>query len=883
MLTSVIEQAILILASGWLLTMNIRRGQHYPRLMVLTTGFWFAAITIACMSLPFMLGPGVLLDVRDAVFFVAGLFGGPLAGGLALLIAGGFRFWLDGAGMIAGVAGMIIALTAGLGMRYALQQGWIRLNVWSLLPVTLLLHMTKMGLLYLIVEPQLQQHILSLTLPFLIIVVPLTLILVFILKDAEQRGREQQALRESKARLIAITSALPDTMCVIDEDGRYLDVMAENASELYATTGSMVGKTVRDIFPEQQAETFLAFIRQTLEQQTINTLIYEIETGEGPRTFECVAQILKSQPGDKGAVVTLNRDITARVKSEAELRIAAVAFDSFQGMLVTDKDNRILRVNRAFTEVTGYTQEELIGKSPAIFSSGKHDGEFYRQMWHSINTQGHWQGEICDKRKSGKLYPQLLSISEVKDTQGQLSHYVAQINDITDRKNDAEKINHLAFYDALTGLPNRRLLLDRIGLARLNSNAHGKLGAMILIDLDNFKNINDLWGHSVGDKLLLQVAGRLREVAGQQDTLSRLGSDQFVLLLDAQFDNQAQLMDSLEHISHALLDSLDQPYAHEELNLRSSGCLGLVILDADSLSAEELLRQAELAMYEAKAAGKGEMRFFDPEMQEMISQRLLLEEDIVRGLNAGEFHVYFQAQFNDDGDMTGTEALVRWHHPERGVLAPGAFIEVAEAAGLMNQIDHVVLQRSCEQMACWARLAAFRDVTVSVNISSIQLYQPGFVQEVLNILQQTGANPALLKLELTESMLLTDMPQAISRMRLLKQSGIRFAIDDFGTGYSSLHYLQQLPLDQLKIDQSFVRGLPDDSNSLAIIRAIIAMANSLELEVIAEGVETEAQRAILLSNGCHLYQGYLFARPGLASQVEALVSEAEEHRYRCEA
>lgn len=882
MLISVIEQAILILASGWLLTMNIRRGQQYPRLMVLTTGFWFAAITIACMSLPFMLGPGVLLDVRDAVFFVAGLFGGPLSGGLALLIAGGFRFWLDGAGVFAGVAGMVIALTAGLGMRYALQQGWLRLNVWSLLPVTLLLHMTKMGLLYLIVEPQLQQHILSLTLPFLIIVVPLTLILVFILKDAEQRGREQQALRESKARLLAITSALPDTMCVIDEHGRYLDVMAEKASELYGTTGSMVGKTVWDIFPAQQAETFLAFIRQTLELQTINTLVYEVETSEGPRTFECVAQILKGQPGHKAAV-TLNRDISARVKSEAELRIAAVAFDSFQGMLVTDKNNRILRVNRAFSEVTGYTQEELIGKTPAIFSSGKHDDEFYRQMWHSINTLGHWQGEICDKRKSGMLYPQLLSISEVKDTQGQLSHYVAQINDITDRKNDAEKINHLAFYDALTGLPNRRLLLDRIGQAQLNSGDHGKLGAMILIDLDNFKNINDLWGHSVGDKLLLQVAGRLREVAGQQDTLSRLGSDQFVLLLDAQFDNQAQLMASLEHISHSLLDSLDQPYAHEELNLRSSGCLGVVIVDADSLSAEELLRQAELAMYEAKAAGKGEMRFFDPEMQEVISQRLLLEEDIVRGLNAGEFQVYFQAQFNDDGNMTGTEALVRWHHPERGVLAPGAFIEVAEAAGLMSQIDQVVLQRSCEQMACWASLKAFRKVTVSVNISSIQLYQPGFVQQVLNVLQQTGANPALLKLELTESMLLTDMPQAISRMRLLKQSGIRFAIDDFGTGYSSLHYLQQLPLDQLKIDQSFVRGLPDDSNSLAIIRAIIAMANSLELEVIAEGVETEAQRAILLSNGCHQYQGYLFARPGQASQVEALVSEAAEHRYRCEA
>ncbi|WP_245748908.1 putative bifunctional diguanylate cyclase/phosphodiesterase [Oceanisphaera psychrotolerans] len=491
-------------------------------------------------------------------------------------------------------------------------------------------------------------------------------------------------------------------------------------------------------------------------------------------------------------------------------------------------------------------------------------------MWHCIASAGRWQGEIINKRKSGDCYPQWLSISAVKDGHGRISHYVAAITDMTERKKAAEKINHLAFYDVLTGLPNRRLLLERIRQTQSESAENGKLGALIFLDLDNFRNINDLWGNFVGDKLLLQVAKRLRKIAGGKSTVARLGSDKFAFLLGASSEQQAQLMTRLERLCHTLQNQLDKPYQYEEHSLRSSASMGLVLLDAHSQPAEELLRQAELAMYEAKAAGKGQLRFFDPEMQQAISQRLLLEEDIIRGVEAGEFCVYFQPQFNDGNQMMGLEALVRWHHPHRGILAPADFIAVAEAAGLMSRIDRVVLLRACEQMALWSGRPELQDVNVSVNISPTQLYEPGFVDEVLKVLQLTGANPRRLKLELTESMLITDMPQAIARMRLLKESGIRFSIDDFGTGYSSLHYLQQLPLDQLKIDQSFVRRLPDDTNSLAIIRAITAMAVSLDLEVIAEGVETEAQRKLLQTNGCRLYQGYLFARPVPAEQVEAM-------------
>ncbi|WP_445397319.1 EAL domain-containing protein [Zobellella sp. An-6] len=869
MLTAIIEQAILLLALGWLLTLNIRRGRHHPRLVILTSGLWFGLIAIVCMLLPFTVAPGVLLDARNAVLFVAGLFGGPLSGGMALAMAGGFRLWLGGEGTIPGLFSLMLALGLGLGMRHALRRGWARLDLWHLLPVVVVLHLTTVALISWLLssaEPVLLQPLVG---PFLLVMVPLTLMLVFILRDAEQRRREQLALRANESRLRAITGALPDLLFVMDEEGRYLEVVSSDPGLLFATDEPLIGKRVAELFAPELAGRFLDFIRQSLHQKAENTLVYALETRSGPRTFESRAQALDGKP----AVVVLTRDISARVRHETELRIAAVAFESFQGMLVTDARNRILRVNRAFTEITGYRPDEVIGRTPSLFSSGKHGPEFYRQMWQSIEQLGHWQGEIHNKRKSGHLYPQWLSISAVRDAEGRVSHYVAALSDITERKRDAERINHLAFYDALTGLPNRRLLAERIKQAQAVSSRGGKLGALIFIDLDNFKDINDLWGHQVGDQLLQQAAQRLNKVVRETDTVARIGGDEFVVLLGDLSEESAQAAARLEQIGHKLLEVLEQPYVHEVHILRGSACLGLVTLDDHRQSADELLQQAELAMYEAKADGKGRLRFFDPVMQEAITRRLRLEEEILQGLEAHQFCVYFQPQFNDRQEMVGAEALVRWCHPERGVLAPGAFIEVADAAGLMDRIDRIVLLRACEQMALWARLPALSEITVSVNISAAQLYQDSFIDDVLQVLAQTGAEPARLKLELTESMLITDMPRATARMRTLKQHGIRFAIDDFGTGYSSLHYLQQLPLDQLKIDQSFVRALPGDANSLGIIRAITAMAGSLGLEVIAEGVENEAQRELLQQNGCHLYQGYLFARPTPAGEIEARIVE----------
>lgn len=563
-------------------------------------------------------------------------------------------------------------------------------------------------------------------------------------------------------------------------------------------------------------------------------------------------------------------DSRERRLAEHELRIAAIAFESQEGMIITDANSVILRVNGSFTHITGYAAEDVIGKTPNMLNSGRQDAHFYTKVWESINNTGSWQGEIWNRRRNGETYPEYLTITAVKDPGGIVTNYVATFNDITVSKAAADEIKHLAFYDPLTRLPNRRLLMDRLVQALASSARNGRSGALLFIDLDNFKTLNDTFGHDVGDLLLQQVSHRLELCVREGDTVARLGGDEFVVMLEDLSKDSLAAAAQTESVGEKILAALGQSYQLAANECRSTPSMGATLFNGHGKQVDALFKQADIAMYQAKKDGRNTLRFFDPVMQATITTRVALEADLRRALSGmAQLQLYYQAQVESSGRLTGAEVLLRWQHPERGLISPAEFIPLAEESGLILSLGHWVLTTACQQLAAWAVRPETAHLTLAVNISAKQLHLPTFVDEVLTLVDCFKIDPAKLKLEITESMLLGDVNDIIIKMAALKVRGINFSMDDFGTGYSSLQYLKLLPLDQLKIDQSFVRDIVVDDSDRAIVRTIIAMAHSLGLDVIAEGVETEEQRQILLNKGCASHQGYLFGKPVPIEAFEA--------------
>lgn len=451
---------------------------------------------------------------------------------------------------------------------------------------------------------------------------------------------------------------------------------------------------------------------------------------------------------------------------------------------------------------------------------------------------------------------------------------IAIIQDLTGHKRATEEIEQLAFYDPLTNLPNRRLLLDRLNHALRSCARTGKRGALLFLDLDHFKTLNDTLGHDIGDLLLQQVADRLLRCVREGDTVARLGGDEYVVMLNNLSDVVLEAAAHIEVVGYKIINALNVPYRLGTHEYQSTPSIGVVLFGDHGETQEDLLRHADIAMYQAKKAGRNMIRFFDPKMQEAISTRVQLEAELRKALEREQFHLHYQIQVDTDYQPLGAEVLIRWVHPERGFVSPLEFIPLAEETGLIVPIGQWVLETACQQLKLWQRDERTRHLTLSVNVSAKQFRQPDFVAQVQNVLKRNAVDAERLKLELTESMLLEQIGQTVLTMSALKDIGVRFSLDDFGTGYSSLQYLKQLPLYQLKIDQSFVRDITVDSSDKAIVKTIIAMAHSLELDVIAEGVETEAQRQLLLSHGCDNFQGYLFSRPVTIEQFEALVVQS---------
>jgi len=694
---------------------------------------------------------------------------------------------------------------------------------------------------------------------------------IWVYTDITQRKQALMALQKSEEKFSTAFEACPLAASITRiADGCFIELNASYERNFGWSRADLVGKTTLEVGLWPDAVMRNSWLRAIYDAGRL--VDYEVawkhKSGE-VRDVALSSEII--QLGNQSCILTYYTDITARKLAEADLRIAATAFESQEGMVVTDADGIILRVNRAFTESTGYSAEEVVGQTPRILRSGLHDDRFYRQMWISIREQGGWQGEVWDKRKNGEIYPKWLNISAVKDETGKITHFVGTHFDITERKLAEERINALAFYDQLTDLPNRTLLQDRLTQALAQCARTSNYGALLFIDLDNFKTLNDTKGHEMGDLLLKEVATRLRQCIREVDTAARLGGDEFVVVLSNLSQLPSVAAATTEAISEKILHSIAQPFKVGRLDHQCSASIGVALFHGRQSSTDELMRQADLAMYRAKGAGRNQVRFFDPVMELEVHAQADLERDLRRALEEQQFVLHYQPQVLEDGHIIGAEALLRWHHPERGLVPPGEFIPVAEASGLILDIGMWVLKTACRQLAEWSKQPGLSALSIAVNVSAKQFRQRDFEDQVLAVLKKTGARAERLKLELTESMLAQEIDHLVERMQRLRSAGVQFSLDDFGTGYSSLAYLSQLPIDQLKIDQSFVRDVLTNPNDAAIARTVVALGKSLGLSVIAEGVETEAQREFLMSSRCYAYQGYLFSKPLEVANFESFV------------
>ncbi len=577
-----------------------------------------------------------------------------------------------------------------------------------------------------------------------------------------------------------------------------------------------------------------------------------------------------------GGLIIFSEDITIRKNSEEELRIASVAFQSGDGMIVTDHQGIILRVNSAFEKTSGYPAEELVGKNTSIFKSVEHHDEaFYRNLWEAVSTEGKWEGSVWNRNKEGRTIPVWLSISAVKGEDGTHTHYIGIYSNTSDPREAERKILELAYYDPLTNLPNRRLLLDRLNQARIAASRNHVYGAVLLIDIDRFKSINDTRGHDMGDQVLMAVAQSLRSNLREMDTAARLGGDEFIVLIPDLGPNAENAMHALNLIADKLHKSISEPVNLNGIIHTTTASVGITLFSDKTQGTNELLKEADLALYQAKAAGRNTIRFFNDAMHIQFTEKITMEASLKRAMDKGELSLMYQPQVDQLGKVIGAEALLRWSPLDLEVISPDIFIPIAEEAGLIISIGEWALKGACAQLKRWSQDEGTKNLVLSVNISAKQFRKENFIEMVKSAVSIAKINPKLLKLELTEGLLLEDVDAVIGTMNTLRELGIQFSMDDFGTGYSSLSYLKRLPLDELKIDKSFVLDIAWDEGDRAIIRSILSLAQTLKLKVVAEGVETIEQRDYLLAEGCCFYQGYLYGKPLSEENFQSLVSSLQ--------
>ncbi|SFM42828.1 putative bifunctional diguanylate cyclase/phosphodiesterase [Halopseudomonas yangmingensis] len=704
----------------------------------------------------------------------------------------------------------------------------------------------------------------------LFVLVTACLLYFLSLRHLRSRREQERQLRLSEERLLlALTGA---------NDGVW-DWNLENGSAYYSPRCRvLLGLTGPE--PLRAEQHFWPHVHPE-DQQPLRSELLEHLRGQSERLairvrmrhrqghylwIELCGQAQRNAEGRALRMIGTARDVTDQVADEERLRQASVVFGSTtEGVMIIDAKVQIVSVNAAFSRITGYTEDEVLGQHPRQFDSTWQDAALLASICRQLETHGSWQGEAWNRRKDGEAYPQWQTVSRVMDAHGQLSHYVVVFADIGQLKRSQQEIDFLAHNDPLTRLPNRLLFRERLDSAIQRARRlHGHLG-VIFIDLDRFKGVNESFGHAIGDELLQEVATRLHQRCREQDTLARLGGDEFVMLVE-----DLQRAEDLTPVARRLLNAFQRPFEIAGQRLHLGASLGISVYPEDGEGDIELLGNADTAVSVAKANGRGTYAFYTHALTERAREMIALESDLHVALHSEQLVVYYQLQRDLRGDFfSGVEALVRWQHPQHGLMAPDRFLPVAQQAGLMPAIDEYVLRHACRQFQTW-RASGCALSSLAVNMSGSWLDRGQVVPVVQQVLKETGLPATFLELEITETELMQQDDRCIEVLDSLRALGVRLAIDDFGTGHSSLMRLKRLPVSRLKIDRDFVRGLPGDSNDSAIARAVIALGDSLQLEVLAEGVETAEQEQLLQGFGCGLGQGYLYSRPVPAAELELM-------------
>ncbi len=683
--------------------------------------------------------------------------------------------------------------------------------------------------------------------------------------EIARRAQAELDFQQSKEMIEALFNATTDIVFLVDREGTLLAYNTPFSEWYGVSADECLGRQVYDLLPGEAGLQLRGKLAEVVEG--MRAIRYENRL-RGRILDNSLYPVMGSSSNVEGVAV-FSRDVTEARHAEAELHLAAkIVESSNEGIVVTDRRGNIVDVNHAFCELTGFSREEVIGENPRVMKSDRHPPDFYRDMWTMLLETGHWFGEVWDRRKNGEVFPKLLSISAVKDNSGRVTHYVGIFSDITKIKDTEARLEQLAHYDSLTKLPNRLLFRDRFHYALVETGRHRHMVALMLLDLDRFKNINDTLGHKAGDDLLVAAAQRLTSRLRKSDTVARLGGDEFAVVL-AEVDSGR----AASFVATQLINALSDPFDLDGREVFVTVSIGITLYPLDGTNVDRLLQNADMALYRAKEQGRNDFRFFSPEMNREVADRLELESSLRHALARQEFLVYYQPRLDcQTGTIIGVEALLRWKHPERGVLSPVEFISAAEETGLIVPLGEWVLRTACRQKREW-QAGGLPHVTMAVNVSARQLAQTDLVDVVVNAVRESGVDPTQLELELTESLAMRDPDVTIQILRELKGHGIQTCIDDFGTGYSSLSYLKRFPISKLKIDKSFVEFSSSDPDDQAIVETIVAMAHSLKLGVVAEGVETQEQLRFLQGLGCDEWQGFHCSRPVPAEQLGQMLAD----------